>query len=116
MAKAKPKRIQRRRTKGWRKPENAVCVTRPGIFGNPFSRKLPRKEQVRLYRLFRWGRWKALRAAGCGDLGILALQALRITVIKRLPELAGRDLACFCPLDVECHGDILLEWARKGPI
>lgn len=31
-----PERIQRRRTKGWRKPEGAVCVTRPGAYGNPY--------------------------------------------------------------------------------
>ena len=31
-----PKRIQRRRTKGWRMPEGAVYVGRPTIFGNPF--------------------------------------------------------------------------------
>jgi len=34
-----PKRIQRRRTKGWKMPENTVCVTRPGMFGNPFKTK-----------------------------------------------------------------------------
>ena len=32
-----PKRIQRRRTKGWKMPEGAVCVTRPGPWGNPFK-------------------------------------------------------------------------------
>lgn len=31
-----PKRIQRKRTKGWRMPPNTVSVTRPGKFGNPF--------------------------------------------------------------------------------
>jgi len=31
-----PKRIHRQRTKGWRLPENTVCVSRPSIFGNPF--------------------------------------------------------------------------------
>jgi hypothetical protein len=31
-----PKRIQRRRTKGWRLPEGAVCVTPPGKWRNPF--------------------------------------------------------------------------------
>ena len=32
-----PKRIQRKRTKGWRLPPNTVCVTRPGKWGNPFD-------------------------------------------------------------------------------
>lgn len=32
-----PKRIQRKRAKGWRMPPNAKSVTRPGPFGNPFT-------------------------------------------------------------------------------
>jgi len=33
---SKPQRIQRRRVKGWRMPDGAISVTRPGLFGNPF--------------------------------------------------------------------------------
>lgn len=29
-------------------------------------------------------------------------------------ELAGRDLACWCPLDQPCHADVLLELANRG--
>lgn len=29
--------------------------------------------------------------------------------------LAGKDLACRCPLDHECHGDVLLEVAAAAP-
>ena len=32
-----PKRIQRKRTKGWRKPENTVIVDRTSKWGNPFK-------------------------------------------------------------------------------
>ena len=32
-----PVRIQRRRTKGWRLPKGAKCVTRPGKWGNPLK-------------------------------------------------------------------------------
>lgn len=32
-----PKRIQLRRTKGWRKPEGAIVVARPTKWGNPFG-------------------------------------------------------------------------------
>ena len=32
-----PKRIQRRRTKGWRMPPNTVYVGRPSKWGNPFK-------------------------------------------------------------------------------
>lgn len=31
-----PERIQQRRTKGWRKPDNTVSVARPSKWGNPF--------------------------------------------------------------------------------
>jgi len=31
-----PKRIQRKRTKGWKMPPNTISVTRPGRFGNKF--------------------------------------------------------------------------------
>src|SRR6185437_10542536 len=34
---SEPKRIQRKRTKGWKMPEGAVNVTRPGKHGNPFK-------------------------------------------------------------------------------
>lgn len=29
--------------------------------------------------------------------------------------LAGRDLACWCPLDAACHADVLLEIANEMP-
>lgn len=32
-----PKRIQRRRTKGWKMPRNTISVARPGPFGNPYK-------------------------------------------------------------------------------
>lgn len=34
-----PKRIQMRRTKGWRKPDGVVSCMRPGPYGNPFPIK-----------------------------------------------------------------------------
>ena len=32
-----PVRIQRRRTRGWKLPEGAVCVSRPSRWGNPIK-------------------------------------------------------------------------------
>lgn len=32
----RPQRIQRRRTTGWRMPDDAIYVGRPSIYGNPF--------------------------------------------------------------------------------
>lgn len=89
-----PKRIQRRRTKGWRMPKNAVYVGRPSIFGNPFPGDLPQ-----------FKRWLAGQVRGAGGLR-------RIALIDRLRELRGKDLACWCPLDKPCHADVLLEIAN----
>lgn len=33
---SEPKRIQRKRTKGWRMPEGAFYVGRPSKWGNPY--------------------------------------------------------------------------------
>lgn len=91
-----PQRIQLRRTKGWRKPECAVSVARFGRWGNPFRVGSPgvpdAAAAVRVYRDY------ANHAVG------LKADARR--------ELAGRDLACWCPLDQPCHADVLLEIAN----
>ncbi len=90
-----PRRVQLRRSKGWRKPPDAVVVARPTRWGNPFriGRGIDRAAAVAAYRA-------SLLA---GDL------AISVDDVRR--ELAGRDLACWCPLDVPCHADVLLEVA-----
>lgn len=94
-----PERIQRRRSKGWRMPENAVYVGRPSPFGNPFLvRKHGAEQAVVMFRVW-------LRMPNQLDLR---------NRIRR--ELRGRDLACWCPVDAEhCHADVLLEIAREAP-
>ena len=88
-----PKRIQRKRTKGWRMPPNCVSCTRPGKYGNPFP-------------------------IDGGDVPDAAASVeyfrdYAAEQIKRDPhwldELRGKDLACWCALDAVCHVDVLLE-------
>lgn len=95
---SRPKRIQRKRAKGWRLPEGAVCVTRPGIFGNPFASAIDFREWLEGHARF--------NGAGYG--------LRRATLLARLPELRGHDLACFCELPKPgepdlCHGAVLLD-------
>lgn len=87
-----PRRIQRKRTKGWRMPPNTVYVGRGTAWGNPYTvAKHGRKEAVTLYAaIFNDGR------------GLLRMRR----------ELRGKNLACFCPLDQPCHADVLLELAN----
>ena len=111
MAKAvtKPRRFQRKRVKGWRKPAGAVIISRPGFWGNPF--KGPKA--LHLYRLLWRRRWKDLERAGVSVIGIFRLQALLSEWTRRLPELRNKDLVCWCRLSDECHGDILLARANE---
>jgi hypothetical protein len=94
------RRIQRKRTKGWRMPEGAVYVGRPSKWGNDFTfGDGNRQRAVDLFidMLARAplgnGRWS--------DQGETVYKAIR-------RELAGKDLACWCPLDQPCHADVLL--------
>jgi len=45
-------------------------------------------------------------------LAILHWQIIRGGLRNMLPELRGKDLACWCPLDKPCHADVLLEIAN----
>lgn len=94
-----PQRVQRKRVKGWRAPEGAVYVGRPSRWGNPFvaSRLVTRAEAVRSFRDALEGR----RPAPDGMCGRAEIAALR-----------GRPLMCWCPHDVPCHADVLLELAN----
>lgn len=84
-----PARIQRRRTKGWRMPEGAVYVGRPGVWGNPFDHP-DRKAAVRAFR-----RYAQVRLAE------------EPTWLDPLRGAAA--LACWCPVPGACHADVLIE-------
>jgi hypothetical protein len=94
-----PHRIQLRRTRGWRKPDGAVVVSRPSRWGNPHPFREPTaEERARVVALCR---------------ADLENGRLDYTVDDVRRELAGRDLACWCPLDHPCHADVLLEVANR---
>jgi hypothetical protein len=91
-----PNRVQLRRTKGWRKPAGVVVVARPSRWGNPFRLGIDgdRATCVARYR-------EALVAGALG---------FSVDDVRR--ELAGHDLACWCPLELPCHTDVLLDVAN----
>lgn len=107
-----PKRIQRKREKGWRLPPGAVCVTRPGVFGNPFRAGLHGAacECVGMFR-------SLLELSGVALSDFVWKHALDEDAVTRLrqnaPTLRGKDLACFCPPGSPCHADVLLEFANR---
>ncbi|MBP6029792.1 MAG: DUF4326 domain-containing protein [Sphingobium sp.] len=114
----KPQRHQRSRKRGYRTPPGVIYVGRPTVYGNPFdARRFGHARSVLLYR-----RWIAC------ELGALQLEALgfcpseidgltrwRARLETRLPQLAGRDLQCWCPATSRwCHADALLSVANGG--
>lgn len=118
---SEPHRVQLSRRKGWRKPENTVVVARPSRWGNP----------VRIVPVHRSGPFDLERdgvgfvgqntdfegarrsaAARYRDLLTNHPHLVRVTVEEIRAELAGKNLACWCPLDQPCHADVLLELAN----
>lgn len=110
-----PERIQLRRTKGWRKPDNAVIVARPSRWGNPFPVAEPftADDAVRMYR-----DWLDFGEAWWTDTDGRRHRFTGMGVRCPTPgdvraALRGRDLACWCPLDQPCHADVLLDVANR---
>ena len=99
------KRIQRKRTKGWRMPAGAVYVGRPTKWGNPFVKMLapwPRDTPAMLVTWFAWQitLWRVHEPAAFE---------------KWIAPLRGKDLACWCPPGTPCHADVLSRLARQMP-
>lgn len=93
----KPQRIQRRRTKGWKMPENTVYVGRPSVFGNEHDyRKLGREKAVTLFREQMEKHMKA-----------------NTYLAEKIRMLRGKNLACWCPIKYACHADVLLQLANR---
>ena len=137
-----PKRIQMRRTKGWRMPDDAIKVDRTTKWGNWYKvvtvgakynerlrQALPDPDALLVVQIDKWGmrtgtQWggfanKAEATAFAVELHARAMRATRADVDGLvhheyyLGELRGHDLACWCPLDQPCHADVLLELANS---
>ncbi len=87
-------RIQRKRTRGWKMPENARYVGRPTRFGNNFTVE----EYGRHLAIFNFRQH---------------MRNMYLINPSFFDELRGKDLACWCPLDQPCHADVLLEIANQ---
>ena len=125
-----PKRIQRKRSKGWKMPEGAVYVGRPTRWGNPVAIAAPlldvgyegctAEQAVEHYRNL-VSRRASFHATGNGG-GFMHVTANPVndrgdvvpTEAEIRTNLRGLDLACWCPLDQPCHADVLLEIANGG--
>jgi hypothetical protein len=114
--KPQPKRIQRKRTKGWRMPSNTVYVGRPTVWGNPnkIGEKIPDDCVPNGYTV--------IDAVTCLELFERHCEFELMDNSRWLEPLRGKDLACWCSiLDkngayVHCHADVLLSLANNASI
>jgi hypothetical protein len=113
-----PERIQLRRTKGWRMPANTVVVSRPSAFGNPWTIAAAREAgysaddaQLRAWCVSLFREWLGDNPRSLTRM-LKDGEELKRRLVRRLPELRGKNLACWCPLDQPCHADVLLELAN----
>lgn len=117
-----PRRIQLRRSRGWRQPEGAVVVSRPSRWGNPFHVKPassakggPPDMWAVVYEDRVLVRWDDRRIAAAD-----AVHRYRQWVAETgmdmdvRTELAGKDLACWCRIGDPCHAGALLEIANHS--
>jgi hypothetical protein len=93
-----------------------MSVARPSRFGNPFTITgaadagwpFPQRAIVDLYR-----DWLAGTFDGVGDVYLIGQSTYDRTWVRaHLPDLRGRDLACFCDLHSPCHADVLIDLAN----
>jgi hypothetical protein len=94
-----PVRVQRKRSRGWKMPENTVYVGRPSRWGNPFrvSPTMTATEAVDAF--IEWVNEEE-------DGWVFADP-------ESLAPLRGKNLACWCRLDRPCHADVLMELANR---
>lgn len=93
-------RIQRKRTKGWKMPEDAVYMGRPSPWGNPFNwedinPKVADTLRKRMARL-RFREW--IQHPDQSEL-----------LARAKKELKGKKGACWCKLTDPCHVDVWLQ-------
>ena len=102
-----PKRIQRKRTAGWRMPENTVYVGRPTKWGNPWTVTPPSKRSHAVSEKFYYDQAVEAFTFWIEDEEQAQLRA------EIRQELKGKDLACWCPEDKPCHADLLIQIANE---
>jgi hypothetical protein len=117
-----PKRVHMTRSQPWRRDNpDAVIVDRRSKWGNPY----------------RWTDYPPYPSAGWGDddprrvpdstrrrHAVTDFEAALLysgstppasypSIEEIRAELAGKDLACWCPLSEPCHADVLLKVANQ---
>ncbi len=99
-----PRRIQLKRTKGWRIPENTIKVDRSTQWGNPFRVGEEHVHPVRKLAILIDDKECAVQTFRA----YLSTTLGKQLAAKARLELRGRNLACWCKEGDLCHADVLL--------
>lgn len=98
--------VRVRRSRREKLPSGAVYVGRPTKWGNPW------RIHGSITRDIAVARFRADLLAAIEDPWGSPHDIEFRVMAESLDELRGRNLACWCPLDEECHADVLLEVAN----
>lgn len=132
-----PRRIQRKRTTGWRLPPNTVYVGRPTKWGNPARVVGDSLKTTPHWSVFagdagpRLGVYTDVDEARAAAVqyfrDFIALDSAQVPLENRgahqrltrairddLDTLRGQNVCCWCPEGSPCHGDVLLELANRS--
>lgn len=103
-----PERIQRKRTKGWKKPNGAIIVSRPSKYGNPFVVGVAYSEDEPLYKTTQ-------EAVEAYEYTLAEFKRLMPSAFEEwIAPLRGHDLCCWCKVGDFCHADTLIRYANEG--
>jgi Domain of unknown function (DUF4326) len=92
-------------------PPDTIYVGRPSRWGNPFTAE---QAQEAGYRDGRGMAVYGFRQMMKGDPDFARHHPnQRQAILDSLPDLRGKNLCCWCPLDQPCHADVLLELANR---
>ncbi|WP_197739812.1 DUF4326 domain-containing protein [Pedobacter sp. BS3] len=130
-----PVRVQRKRVKGWKIPENTVYVGRGSRWGNPFrviqysdkkwaiktdgSDKCSEILTKHCHAVYDTKQEAVIDAIKCYGFWLLPYSHKEgsmmdfyqsmVVMDDALLSLKGKHLACWCGLDEQCHADLLLK-------
>jgi hypothetical protein len=123
----KPQRIKLSRLRGFRLQDvsrainglPARAVTRPGIYGNPFTKEnalesgYTTEENWRGFVVECFREWLEQTDQGRSWWQGPESDKSRAAILGGLRDIRGMNLACHCKLDQPCHADVLLELANR---
>lgn len=130
-------RVQRLRARGFKKPEGAIYVGRPGKWANPFKVVDERRIYVLVVAEDKTREWKPFCQGDTGkcirlyrwvvtgkpDGEPYGIPVDHLEYMKywfehfeklNVSELQGKQLMCWCKLTNPCHVDVLLELANTS--